>query len=218
MKTKNLIVAGELFKNNFHKTKTKMKPKKPFYVSFIHDRIPFQVDHSKLNPGPNNSSASRAGYTSIKSKPRLKIQWENIYASNGKPIAIYLKSVVIFFHLYDFLIAVSSGYPKESCPYKVTLRHELDAHIYDPIRIFHSYRNILIKRLNAISVPTKSIPLSINIQASKKEIKAKEEKIDKLIFNIVLKTKKEIAIKLIRARNHHDSNVSYISGLSSMYE
>ena len=109
--------------------------RKPYYVSFIHDEIPRTIDHTRSQPGPPGGGSDRAGYTSVTSKARLVIAWDTGASGNDRLVPIFARSVNVYFLLTDFLIAISSDYARRSCAYRVTLQHELEAHIYDPIRI-----------------------------------------------------------------------------------
>jgi len=53
------------------------EPIKPYYISFLTDKVPSQIDHTKSSPGPSGSRADRAGYTKIRSRARLTFAWDN---------------------------------------------------------------------------------------------------------------------------------------------
>lgn len=118
----------------------------------------------------------------------------------------YLLSFNVFFRLTDFLIGISSDFTARSCAYRATLRHELDAHIYDPIRIFHSYRDILVGRLNAIAVPTRQSALHV---ASVADGESRKAQIEERIKRVVGDTRRELLRDLMLARSRHDSGESY---------
>lgn len=139
-------------------------PREPYYVSFVHE-IPlrpdgsgYAVDHSRSAPGPGPSASARAGYTSAEQNARLTFVWDDGPSRPDGRVAFYAQSVNVSFRLEDFVVAVSSDYFAGSCAYRATLRHELAEHVFDPIRTFHSYRNVLINRLNAIPIPTRRTP------------------------------------------------------------
>jgi hypothetical protein len=73
-------------------------------------------------------------------------------------VPFYYRSINVRFSLSDFVVAVSSDYPHGSCAYNATKRHEYEAHLYRPIRIFLGYRDTLIAALNGIAMPTESAP------------------------------------------------------------
>lgn len=181
------------------------EPKKPFYVSFTHDRIPQRVDHSRSQPGPSGSAANRAGYTSVTSKARLTIAWDAGSSGADGRVPIYARSVNVYFRLADFVIAISSDFARRSCAYQATLRHELDAHIYDPIRIFHSYRDVLIRRLNAIAVPTQQTPLRV----AANQVEFNQAMLERQIVGAIGQTRRELARDLRQARDRHDNAQSY---------
>jgi len=178
--------------------------KKPFYISFTHERIPQTVNHSKSNPGPPGETL-RAGYTSFRQNARFVAVWDDGPISANGLIPIFARSFNIYFRLSDFLIEISSHYHVTSCAYQATLRHELEAHVFDPISIFHSYRNILIRRLNIIDVPTMESPLLVSPQLRA----TKQEEIEQLVVSVIGQTKREIANELRRASARHDRPSSY---------
>jgi hypothetical protein len=112
----------------------------------------------------------------------------------------------VYFRLTDFLIAITSDFAVRSCAYQATLRHELQAHIYDPIHIFHAYRDVLIRRLNSIPVPTREAPLRV---ASASEAASRQADVERQIFNIVGQTRRELLRDLQHASARHDGPASY---------
>lgn len=180
--------------------------KRPFYVSFSHDQIPQRVDHSRSRPGPAGGAANRAGYTSVTSKARLTIAWDDGPRGSDGRLPLFARSVNIYFRLTDFVVAISSDFVARSCAYQATLRHELQAHIYDPIRIFHSYRDVLIRRLNAIPVPTADAPIRVG---SATEFEAQQARVERQIVDAIGQTRRELVRDLRQARDRHDSSASY---------
>jgi hypothetical protein len=136
------------------------EPRVPYYVSFSTDRIPTVVDHSSSNPGPSGTGANRAGWTrtnlSASGGPEF-VPRTGPARADGK-VPFYFQSINVRFTLGDFIVKISSDYSVRSCAYNATRRHEFDAHLYRPIRIFLSYRDPLIERLNAVTVPTQTAP------------------------------------------------------------
>ena len=179
--------------------------KRPFYVSFTHDRIPQRVDHSRSHPGPPGRRANRAGYTSVTSRARLTVAWDAGPMGTDGRVPIFALSVNVYFRLTDFLIAISSDFAVRSCAYRATHRHELEAHIYDPIRIFHSYRDVLIRRLNVLPVPTREAPLRI----ASSQVASKQAEVEGRIVGAIGQTRRELVRDLKQARDRHDSPASY---------
>jgi hypothetical protein len=180
--------------------------KRPFYVSFTHDHIPQRIDHSRSQPGPPGGTANRAGHTSVTSKARLTVAWDDRPVGADGRFPIFAQSVNVYFRLTDFLIAISSDFAVRSCAYQATLRHELEAHIYDPIHIFHSYRDVLVRRLNAIAVPTREVPLRV---ASTSEAAFRRAEVERQIVNAIGQTRRELVHDLQQARDRHDNPASY---------
>jgi hypothetical protein len=114
-------------------------------------------DHSQSAPGPARTGADRAGYTRVEVQKRASFFRDNGPARADGLVPFFFRSGNIFFWLDPIEIAVSSDYPVGSCPYRVTWQHELShAHAY--AEIFHSFRDVLVKRLNRIELPTESSP------------------------------------------------------------
>src|SRR5579863_62016 len=180
------------------------EPKPPFYVSFSQDRIPTTVDHSRANPGP--PGASRAGHTTAKPNARLTLNWDNGPTGADGRFPFFAQSINIFFRLEDFLVEISSNFSDASCAYKTTLRHELQAHIYEPLRIFYSYRDILIQRLNAVFVPTKTAPLRA---ASDVEAGQRQEAVNRQIRDVVRDVRAALIRDLEDARRRADAPNAY---------
>ena len=180
--------------------------KRPFYVSFTHDQIPQRIDHSRSQPGPPGGAANRAGHTSVTSEARLTIAWDDGPPGGDGRFPIFAQSVNVYFRLTDFLIAISSDFAARSCAYQATLRHELQAHIYDPIHIFHSYRDVLIRRLNAVAVPTREVPLRV---ASTTEANSRRAEVERQTVAAIGQTRRELVRDLQQARDRHDSPASY---------
>ena len=181
------------------------EPKKPFYVSFAHDPIPRQVDHSRGRPGPGGGTANRAGFTSVTSRPRLTLAWDTGTPGRNGSIPIFVQSANIYFRLTDFVIAISSDYAPGSCAYNATLRHELEAHIRDPIRIFHSYRDVLIRRINTLTIPTREAPLYL----APGRVSDGQAEIERQIVEAIGQTRADLVRALQQARSRHDSSASY---------
>ena len=136
------------------------EPRPPYKVTFTADQIPTKIDHSSRVPGPNGPSANRAGYTSVRFDGKGMLSFDSGLGSPRRDgrVPFFFNSVNVCFRLTDFDVKVSSDYPVGSCPYKVTLQHELDAHIRAPIMIMNGYRDALISKLNSILLPTVQVP------------------------------------------------------------
>lgn len=179
--------------------------RQPYYVSFTHDRIRHRVDHSRSQPGPPDGSANRGGFTRVRSKARLEFVWEQGPIGADGQVPVFAMSVNVRFRLTDFLVAISSDFAVGSCAYRVTRRHEFDAHIRDPIRIFHSYRDILVRRLSVIAIPTEQTP----VRVASDQVDARQEAWERPVVAVIRQTRGELAHALRQARDRHDSAASY---------
>jgi hypothetical protein len=158
------------------------EPRPPFYVSFSHDRIPQTFDHSRSNPGPPGGSANRAGHTSARPAGRISFAWDQGPGGADRRFPIFARSINVFFWLKDFAVAISSDFEEQSCAYRTTLRHELQAHIYEPIRIFHSYREVVIRKLNTVVVPTEAAPWRV---ASEAEAATRQQNVEDQVVAVI---------------------------------
>ncbi len=133
-------------------------PSVPYYVSFQNVSPPAIPDQTLSSPGPSELRPDRAGFTRVRVRKHMTIAWGHGSARSDGKIPFFARSVNIFFRLDPIEVFLSSDYSEDSCPYQVTLEHER-SHVRDFLRIFHSYRQPLIRRLNSISFPTENNPL-----------------------------------------------------------
>ena len=133
--------------------------KDPYRLNFAHADVPSTPDHSQQSPGPPRADGKkRAGHTTAIIQKKVTAAWDGGHARADGRIPVFATAVKIDFLLDPIAVAVSSDYAEGSCPYRVTLRHEVDDHVKSYIKIFLSYRDTLVKRLNLIRFPTKSAP------------------------------------------------------------
>lgn len=180
-------------------------PKPPFFVRFAADRLPTSVDHSRSYPGPAGGSANRAGYTKVTSDARLVLVHEILPPDASGDVGLYFRSINVNFLLTDFMVAITSDFRVRSCAYRATYKHEIAAHITDPIAIFYSFRDPLIERLNAVPVPTKDRPERWVSPLLEPAVEAMGRRLARIVGD----TKRELVAKLRKARDSHDSPASY---------
>jgi hypothetical protein len=137
-----------------------MQANAPYYVSFTADPAPSRVDHSNRNPGPSDGK-QRAGYTSFVLDAKITVKWEDGPVGADSLTPFFFESVNVFFLLKDFKVQISADYRVGSCPYRVTLEHELESHVRRPTRMFLSFRDAAVRRLNLIPLPTQRSPRRI---------------------------------------------------------
>jgi hypothetical protein len=141
----------------------------------------------------------------VTDKARLRLAWDSGPPGPDGRVPVFLQSANVYFRLTDFLIAISADFAARACAYQATLRHELDRHVYEPIHIFHSYREVLIRRLNAIAAPTASAPLRVVFS----DLDAARARTERPIVAAVGLTKRELTRQLQLARDQADSPASY---------
>jgi len=120
-------------------------------------------------------------------------------------VPFFAQSIKVYFRLDDFVVSISKDYPAGSCAYEATRRHEFASHIDRPMRIFHSYRDILVRRLNAIPVPTERTPTWTRIQ----EIPRLQGSLEQRVIGAVVAVKQELLRALDADRRAQDSPSSY---------
>ena len=185
------------------------QPRRPYYVSFRHDPIPTRVDHSRSSPGPSTGTADRAGYTIARLAGRggLTFAWDVGGARADRQVPLFARSVNVYFYLTDFVVAISADYTEGSCAYNATRRHEYEAHLYQPIRIFHSYRDPMITRLNGIAMPTQDAPRWVLPQA----VATTQNALEQQVLAEVLAVRQALATALHADRDLQDDRTHYRS-------
>jgi hypothetical protein len=163
-------------------------PATPYYISFINARLPEKPIHSAYLPVSRKNKANRAGLTRVRLKKKIKFSWGHRPTRKDGRVAFFAQSVNIFLRLDPIKIYVSSDYAEDSCPYRVTLKHEQE-HALSYCNIFHSYRDQLMKELNSIFLPTESSPLWLSPGDFSKIQVFFEKRIYRIIKNTVTKMK-----------------------------
>jgi hypothetical protein len=180
-------------------------PNPPYFVHFSADPASSApVDHSQPAPG---GAAHRAGHTSIHFKGRGGLTWQ---PETGRPradgkVPFYFRSVNVYFRLTDYLIQITSNYPRNSCAYNATLRHEVDEHIVNPIRILYGFRDSLVQVLNAIRLPTQSAPQWIRPD----QVDQVEADFIRQVGRVVQDFRNRVSAALRQAQAASDSAASY---------
>ena len=172
--------------------KSTVTPKDPYRLNFTYAAIPSTPDHSKSNPGPAKSGANRAGYTRATLNKHAAAEWDHGPARADGSVPLFATAVTVDFTLDPITVAVSSDYDKDSCPYKVTLKHEIDDHVKSYIKIFLSYHDRLVNALNTITFPTKSKPKWIKPQEIDTFQDALGEQLRQVILDVSGKLKDEM--------------------------
>jgi len=172
--------------------KSAVTPKDPYRVNFTPADIPSIPDHSMQNPGPSGGGANRAGYARAILKKTVTVSWDNGPARADGMVPFFATAVNVDFVLDPITVAISSDYAKGSCPYRVTLRHEIEDHVKPYIKIFLSYRETLVNQLNTITYPTKSTPTWIKPKSITALQNALGERLKKTILDVVSKLKAEM--------------------------
>jgi hypothetical protein len=178
----------------------------PYFVSFTADHMPATVDHSKVDPGPADGK-KRAGYTKFLLDARVTLKWEDGPLGSDGKTPFFFESVNIQFFLKDFHIEITSDYKVGSCPYRATLEHEQESHVRRPIRIFSASRDLIVAKLNQISLPTKQSPGRI----APGQGKAEEATQMAPVVAAVKDVKKQIFDALKKDRLEQDAPAAYQS-------
>jgi hypothetical protein len=179
-------------------------PAAPFYISFQNASPPASPNHSLSSPGTGREMVNRAGFTSVRLTKQMTIMWEDGPVREDGKLPFFTRSVNIYFGLDPIEVFVSADYTEGSCPYNATLQHE-ESHVRAFLRIFHSYRQILIQRLSSIVVPIESAPHWL-IPA---EIGSFQTSIQNSIAEVIKNTASELKAEMEADRNTKDSPSSY---------
>jgi len=107
-------------------------------------------------------------------------------------IPFFATAVDVDFVLDPITVAISSDYAVGSCPYRVTLKHEVEDHVRPYLKIFLSYRGTLVNQLNAVTCPTKSAPNWIKPNDIEAFQKGFADRLKKTILDVVSKLKAEM--------------------------
>jgi hypothetical protein len=59
---------------------------------------------------------------------KVTIEWDDGPARSDGMLPFFAKNVTVAFTMDPITVAVSSDYPVDSCPYRVTLKHEIEDH------------------------------------------------------------------------------------------
>lgn len=175
----------------------------PYKVSFVHSAPPAAVDHTQSNPGPNNSGAQRAGYSSMNLKPNMTVDWRDKKIDNQYS-NLFVESANIQFTLSNPKVYVSSDYSVNSCPYKVTEAHEY-RHISNFIDIFNRHRNTMVAEVNVIPLPTSSNPVKVKTA----DLGIEQAKIIKPVVDAIIKVQRKIKKEMMDDRHRMDAPGAY---------
>lgn len=178
---------------------------KPYIVNFDHAAVPTTPDQSSSSPGPSTGGADRAGYTKAILKKKLSIEWDNGPARADGMVPMFARAATVSFALDPITVAVSSDYPTHSCPYRVTLKHEIEDHAKSYLKIFLSYKDILISRLNPIAFPTEAAPRWM----MPKEIDAFQETLAQQVSMVIKAVASRLVAEMDADRQVKDSPQSY---------
>lgn len=178
----------------------------PYVITFTHAKVPDTPDHSTPSAGgPSKSGAERAGYTKAILNKKLTIEWDNGPARSDGMLPFFAKTVTVALTLDPITVAVSSDYPVDSCPYRVTLKHEIEDHAKPFIKIFLSYKETVAKKLNAIPFPTERAPRWIN----PKDIEAFQDTTGKQVGEVIKAVSASIVADMEKDRRAKDSPEAY---------
>lgn len=179
------------------------QPTSIVYVSFTHDAPPAAPDHSRPNPGPAGSRTDRAGYTLAQLHKRMTIAWDTGPPEADGRVPLFAQSVNVYYTL-GLNVAVSSDYTEQSCPYRVTLAHE-NSHAEAFVRIFRESREILVRRLESVDVPTRARPALV----TSNEVAIRQEAIGERLKQVIIGYARELVSAVEADRNAKDAPAAY---------
>lgn len=180
-------------------------PIPPYFVHFSADPVSSAtIDHSQAAPG---GAAHRAGHTSIALRGRGGLTWQPetgpVRADGLVPFSF--RSVNVYFRLTDYVVGITSDYPAGSCAYNATMRHELNEHIVNPIRIMYGFRDRVVTALNAVRLPTAIAPQWV----PPNQVSAVENGHIRRVGQVIQSYRNQILAALRTAQAASDSPASY---------
>lgn len=177
----------------------------PYYISFTHVAPPASPDHSQSNPGPPGNAANRAGFTRVTHRPSLSIMWDSTLTSNAQgQVGIFVRSANVGFNVHTLLVAISSDYPRGSCPYRVTYAHEY-RHAHNFLRIFRQHRATMVQRAEGIPLPTEQNPHYVDPA----QVDTTQEQMAAPLVQAIREVKSQITNDMTADRNAMDSPAAY---------
>jgi hypothetical protein len=174
------------------------------YTAFVNADPPASPNHSVANPGPTGEGIDRAGYTRVVFRKRMTVAWDSGAMEQGGVVPTFIRSVNVFYTLDPIEVYVSSNYPNNSCPYRVTLAHE-QGHVWAFLRIFHEARASLVAALEAVDVPTISRPERL----PPSDVEARQDAIGELLRQVVLVHSRGVTQRMNADRATRDSIAAY---------
>jgi len=180
-------------------------PNRPYFVHFSADPVSSAtIDHTQAAPG---GGAHRAGHTSIALRGRGGLTWQ---PETGTPradglVPFYFRSVNVYFRLADYVVGITSDYPSGSCTYNATMRHEVNEHIVNPIRIMYGFRDRFVTALNAVRVPTETAPQWVHPN----QVSAVENGYIRQVGRVIQSYRNQVSAALRTAQAASDSPASY---------
>jgi len=132
-------------------------PASVFDLVFRHGAVPAAPDHGSPSPGPGGATANRAGYTRARLGAHANAEWDNVAPNASGQIGLFVTRATVEYSLDPIEVFVSSDYAVGSCPYRVTLEHEME-HANAYLRIFDAARESLRATLAALPTPTRAAP------------------------------------------------------------
>jgi len=180
-------------------------PNRPYFVHFLADPASSaQIDRSQAAPG---GRSHRAGHTSINFRGRGGLTWQ---PETGRPrpdgmVPFFFRSVNVYFRLTDYIIQITSAYGVGSCTYEATLRHEIEEHIVNPTRILYSFRDPLIRVLNAVRLPTEAAPRWLRPD----QVEAAEAEYIRQVSRVVQEFRRRVSTALRQAQAASDAPARY---------
>jgi hypothetical protein len=182
-------------------------PRAPYYIAFTHGTAPPEPDHSQVNPGPSNSDADHAGYVRARLRRHLSAAWDFGTATGegaDRTVPVSVRSANITFNLDPIEVFVSSRYAVGSCPYRVTLAHELE-HVRAYQRIFREHRQSMIDEANSVPLPTTASPQ--NVPAG--SVGTEQDRILEPVVDAINRVRATILSDMNDDREEKDSAESY---------
>jgi len=175
-----------------------------FHLSFALGAIPGSPDHSLDRPGPPGGIANLAGYTRVTLGGKMGVTWGRNPPVGGQ-VRMFLSSVDVTYQLDPIVVQVSSRYAERSCPYRVTLAHEMD-HVGSFVQLFGSGERSLRSELAGVSVPLASAPVSVpSAKAADREAFVEQQ-----LMKVIAAHRATLRARMESDRDQKDAPASYV--------
>jgi hypothetical protein len=105
-------------------------------------------------------AAPRAGHTSIDLRAKGALTWQTGTGRSRADglVPFYFYSVNVYFRLTVYVVRSTLYQAAEPYADDAPMRHKVDEHIINPLRMMYGFRDQVVTALNAVRLPTEDAP------------------------------------------------------------